>query len=364
MINSKPLITIKNTLSVIFLLFFIVIQAQANDNIYNNYPYISANPQNEVLAMLYPDRVEIVDFQSGDTLNTLSGFSEDLYPPLVWSESGTHIAFTRDGYVEVWTNAADDQHSTQIGVIELQSAFQLNVSLIGPSGISWFNEDKNILLIQDSRIYIWDVLERKNFKFYYFNNWGVLPFGEPSQRVSDRLFLFADSASAVHLIDVLSKEELNIAYLPPQLYATFITSLSLSNDKTRVAIAESRHFTEEGGIIPGEIFIWDLANNAEFRVPLTQAAHPGHGEELTTAMAWSPDDRLIASLGRDYRLNIWDSITGEIYTDIPVPEDTSLFSVLWSAAGDQVIYARSTGELVYVQAPDLVDLPSTLVPTD
>jgi WD40 repeat protein len=355
MTNKKHQMYTKIILALAFMILIAGSKAQSNRNISNNYPYISANPQNEFLAMIYPDRIEIVDFQSGDTLNTISGFSEDLYPPLVWSMSGTHIAFTRDGYVEVWANVADEQQSTQIGIIELQSALQLNVPLFRPSGISWFNEDKNILLIQSSRISIWDVLNDEISESYLLNNWEVLPFGEVSQRVSDNLFLFADSASAVHLIDVISRQELNIVYLPLQLYATFITSLSLSNDKTRVAIAESAYFTDEGGIVPGKIFIWDLANNAEFYVPLTQASHPGHGEELTTALSWSPDDRLIASFGGDYRLNIWDSVTGEIYTNIAVPQDTALFSIVWSADGSEVIYARSTGELVRVPAPELPD---------
>jgi WD40 repeat protein len=108
-----------------------------------------------------------------------------------------------------------------------------------------------------------------------------------------------------------------------------------------------------------------LNASQEAFVKLREPIHPGHGEDYTIALSWSPDDRLIASFGGDYRLNIWDSVTGEIYTNIAVPQDTGLYSIVWSADGSEVIYARSTGELVRVPAPQLPDptpAPATVTP--
>src|SRR5260370_2717913 len=74
--------------------------------------------------------------------------------------------------------------------------------------------------------------------------------------------------------------------------------------------------------------IWDMAGRMRTRV---LQGHPW----FVFGVAWSPDDRLLASSGWDDTVRIWDASTGSIVLPLRDPDrfETFFYSIAWSPDG-------------------------------
>src|SRR5262249_6703673 len=80
--------------------------------------------------------------------------------------------------------------------------------------------------------------------------------------------------------------------------------------------------------------LWDVATRREIR---TLHGHTGSVNRL----AFAPDGRLLASLGTDDRILIWDLSDGKILETLEVPQGENLYRLAFAPDGGQLAVTTS-----------------------
>jgi len=87
--------------------------------------------------------------------------------------------------------------------------------------------------------------------------------------------------------------------------------------------------------------VWDIDTCFDTRAPLVTLR--GHSGPLY-AVAWSPDGRLLASGGLDGQIYVWDPTTGRLLLELAAHANF-IFSLLFVDGGDTLIASGSTPEI-------------------
>ena len=106
----------------------------------------------------------------------------------------------------------------------------------------------------------------------------------------DKTLYVGDNSGKIHVHEIGISYELKEVHLIEKGHQKAVHSLCLSNDQRKLASADVR-----------DICVWDVKDDYS---PLVTARWCFHTQRIT-ALAWSPDDTILASGGADDNIYIW-----------------------------------------------------------
>jgi WD40 repeat protein len=106
----------------------------------------------------------------------------------------------------------------------------------------------------------------------------------------DKSLYIGDSSGKIHVYEITDSFDLREIQVIEKGHQKAVHSLCLSNDQTKLASADVR-----------DICVWDVASTYS---PLVSSRWCFHTQRIT-ALAWSPDDKILASGGADDSIYLW-----------------------------------------------------------
>lgn len=134
--------------------------------------------------------------------------------------------------------------------------------------------------------------------------------------------------NTVRIWDAITGKELHC--FPCGRYGVFCLSVSPDGKWAAAGSDERESWHNEGWVT-----VWDLKQN---RKAFTLKGH----KEVVWSVAFSPDSKRVASLGRDWHVVIWDVATGKENLKIPVPR---LSHIAFSPDGKQILTSGEKGTM-------------------
>jgi WD40 repeat protein len=265
--------------------------------------------------------LQIWDATSGQTLLDLSQAATNIYA-VAWSPDGEYIATgSEDHIVRIWRASN--------GVLEAQLTGHQDKVV----ALDWHSQGEELASVSSfdiPNLIIWDI---NNFRVKHSVDLpGIYLFGVRWQPNAYRLAI-VNSLGGTAIIDPSLSLE---AWYEIGEYSLELEggmgSVAWNSDGTRLAVGG---FDVYGGDV--SIHVWDVAQNRLLR---TMGTHEGE----ISSVAWSPDDRLIVSVGLDDTVKVWNAATGSL-EDTFAADDVWIRSLRFSPYGGRLAFggALQTG---------------------
>ena len=312
---------------------------------------IALHPTLNIVAVASGTELKFSDLDTGEIVRTITGF-ESLGYDLAWDASGSKLAVTDASQVEIWTDPLNPETTAPTSVISYLGIAKEPRKESYVRLIAWSPDSTQIAIAVGSYISIWEAaisklqleigdgwLDLRLDEYRYFSLVTGLAWPQ-----NDRL-LFTGADGEAFLYSLSNQAVNQFAGAPTILLKfPFFLTLALSNSKQKAAFPETD---------ADMIYIWDLSENSEYFTPMSAGIFYGDSTAYITAIAWRQDDRVIASVGDDRKLHLWDVETGEQYEVISLSDDASLASIVWTHDGTQLIYATVEGEIAFITPENL-----------
>jgi WD40 repeat protein len=285
----------------------------------------SINPTENTLAVGYGGVISIINFDSGEIITHLNLESGSEVKALEFSPDGKKLVFAdSDGVITVWDLKSERS-------IKLHN--NLNNDSLDVWDIIYSSDGKTFLTIdRENTITLWD-----SVSFTLLSNFSV---GATSSSFIDDVVILPDDKSILifyrngkiislnpYIINPLEshysgheKSVLGLAFhpdgtlisndentirfwdissIPPGIFSLTV------NDLMRTGI----ELTPDGKLIVAgignDLYVWEYSSRQLYYPPMK-----GHSK-FVTALAISPDGKIIASGGEDSKIFLWDSKTGK-----------------------------------------------------
>lgn len=312
-----------NLYVLVIILLFCGSRSIAQDS---NTSYISWNPDGTSIAVARGKQVEILDTETGDTLNTfttLTGpeFSEwevQRTAP-VWNSDGSLIAISNGGSIQIW----QEPESTLARLVRTVDVSD------GIFSMAW-NPNINQLVVGPTPLKLIDV-STGELIYQLPDHAGIA--GEVAWSPDGSLIASASSDAAVRIFQAAEGELLStmtlVAYYNLNVGDRYTSSISLDWAPTGAKLA----FGTENGTLR----VWDFSgDNQEYTATTnsSEGVFQAHDKGVIS-VDWNPIYPLIATTGKDNLVRIWDVETEELLGETHL--DT-LSTAAWSADGSKLAY--------------------------
>ncbi len=231
------------------------------------------------------------------------------------------LAITRSGTLAAAIGRKDDPPSNFVDLFDLRGRRQIGrIALDNVMNISVaFSPDGSILAVgkHDGMLELWDPITGTLLRKQRVSRVGIGPIAFSPD---GKLIATGHSDGSIATWNSASLAELGS--IPAQLQLAEIGALAFSHDGRLIAA---------GGSMPGEkslIQVWALSGAAPKTLSAELLGHRDH----TYAVAFSPDDRLIATGSQDWTARIWDRVANRDLCTLNA-HDESVYDVAFSPDG-------------------------------
>lgn len=244
------------------------------------------------LTALYPRR-----YPEGSPRATLQAISPDSKTLAVAS----HYSFrrSRDTALALWNLESGTRRITL-----LKPAQDVN-DAYEATAIAFSNNSQQIFAgLSNGRIQVWESAKGKSLR-----SWAAHPEGVTAIALSsDGKIVVSGGDTTLKVWDANTGKLLQTLRLTAGESQPVLQSIQISPDNQRLAIATDR-----------TIQLWNLGTGQLLKVAVSTTAQnqATYGPSLPLSMAFSPDSRLLATLGTDNRIRLWNASNGARYITVP-----------------------------------------------
>jgi WD40 repeat protein len=334
----------KQILMIVFaavMLFGLVPTSHAQE--YQQTPFIAWSPDGSMIAIGYGTSVQILDADSLQVLNTISGFAEQT-AVASWSPDGTKLAIVNSTDVTIWQVPWSSALARELVTYRYYEKGTPRKTLVGVDAVVWSPDGTKLASNRGRSIDIWQANDGKRIR-QITDEW---------DRVSDLRWLL-DNRLAVASVDAWiimlnpdTGKVINYFYSPttPNL-SPGIWSIALSSDSSQLVM----------GYGDGLMYIWGDTRTTEFVTTTPSKRLQGHDDHIGS-VSWSSNGMYIASVSRDGTVRIWDAETGEQVQVIELGANVQVNSVAWSPDGTKLAYGNPDGTITIIPAPMSAVMPT------
>jgi WD40 repeat protein len=290
--------------------------------------------------------LRVWDASTNALLLDLVGDQEVVFA-VAWSPDSTQLASGgRDGFTRIW-NVKDSQLPP--GYLNRELEGYRNIATI-----DWSPDGAMLASASPSTagsvpgLFIWETTN------YTLINQITIGMAQDIEwhSINNYEIALADQSSFIDIFD----PEIDLS-LPPRGYlpvttrvdvGEYVTEISWNSDGSKLAI---------GGEF-GTIYIMDTVTRGILR------SFAGHSADVS-ALAWTPDDRYIASAASDNMVKIWDATTVALVSTYTLNKSYPYTNyIAWSPDGTQLVYGDVGDTPVRVTPPlELLTAIPTIAPS-
>ncbi|TWP51879.1 hypothetical protein FKR81_13600 [Lentzea tibetensis] len=245
--------------------------------------------------------------------------AKDLAPLSLFTPDGTGMVITQNDAVEIKDVRTGDTRTTLVPEEKHRASLGNLWPRVGP-----FSGDGRLLATQMSGYgLVWDVARSRTTKIYSASS--MLAFSPDSQR-----FALYDPEGVIRVQDMSAEwpgPEWQSGVRDGQFFAYGV------DDQLMVARPD------------GELFFLNPFERTE-----TGRVHAHNGG--MSDMVLSPDGKLLATVGADRELNIWDTTTRQLWASLPITNGAQA-KLAWKRDGTELAVADDDGVTAWPISPDL-----------
>lgn len=274
------------------------------------------------LAALYPRR-----YPEGSPRATLQAISPDSKTLAVAS----HYSFrrSRDTALALWNLENGTRRITL-----LKPAQDAN-SAYEATAIAFSNSSQQIFAgLSNGRIQVWETAQGKSLRSWMAHSEGVRAIALSS----DGKTIVSGGDSVLKVWDATTGKLLQTLRLTAGESQPTLQSVQISPDNQRLAVATNR-----------TIQLWNLGTGQLLKVAVSTTAQnqATYGPSLPLSMAFSPDSRLLATLGTDNQIRMWNASNGARYITVPRQFTPVVQALAFSLDGKTFVSRYSDQSVVF-----------------
>lgn len=299
---------------------------------------IAWSPDGEMLAVGSGTTVSILDRATLQTLNTLTGFADQLVEP-AWSPEGEKLAVTSYGDIQIWNHPWDPNQASQTTLYRYYSDRNPAQPTVSVDAVVWSPDGQRVASSFGSVIDIWDVTTGARIR-RIIGDWDRVP--DLAWSTDNRLAM-ANVDSIVTVFDPDTGNPINYFNTSAEIPPPGVWSIAFNSSEDKMVV----------GRTDATILIWDNTQTPDFVTYQPSLIITGH-DSYIWSVSWSPTGDYIASGSGDGTVRLWDATTGEALQVIDLGQNVQVNSVAFSPDGTKLAYGKLDGTVAVIPVPDVV----------